>query len=282
MHIAHGCPILERQGGYLTVELRWDSRRGILLELCLQAARSQTQLPGPSPIPTRKVISRPGPERNWRQVCLRLVTLAADVLRDRRGQLHEDIVRVLAVDQPVAPVRGLAAGRAVIPSCCSRGDRERPAADRPPAPARPVHGASPRARRTSGRKSSVFLYARPAREPAFGPPAFMHREAIRTPEAPISHHWLDSTHISYGVVTRASCSTGSSWRSAYSAGASPTNTAGTSRPGRSIPRRYGCRGTRPRSWRCSSAGGTSIPSSSNPKSNRSAFGERSIRALAPG
>jgi hypothetical protein len=30
----------------------------------------------------------------------------------------------------------------------------------------------------------------------------MHREAIMdSPEAPISHHWLDSTHISFGVLT---------------------------------------------------------------------------------
>ena len=53
-----------------------------------------------------------------------------------------------------------------------------------------------------GRKSSVFLYAGLPGEPAFGPPAFMHREAIMdSPEAPISHHGLDSTHISFGVVT---------------------------------------------------------------------------------
>ena len=49
---------------------------------------------------------------------------------------------------------------------------------------------------------SVFLYAGLPGEPAFGPPAFMHREAILdSPEAPITHHWLDSTHISFGVVT---------------------------------------------------------------------------------
>jgi hypothetical protein len=55
---------------------------------------------------------------------------------------------------------------------------------------------------TIGPKSSVFLYAGLPGEPAFGPPAFMHREAILdSPEAPISHHWLDSTHISFGVVT---------------------------------------------------------------------------------
>jgi hypothetical protein len=53
-----------------------------------------------------------------------------------------------------------------------------------------------------GPKSSAFLYAGLPGEPAFGPPAFMHREAILdSPEAPISHHWLDSTHIAFGVLT---------------------------------------------------------------------------------
>lgn len=53
-----------------------------------------------------------------------------------------------------------------------------------------------------GPKSSLFLYAGLPGEPAFGPPAFMHREAIMdSPEAPISHHWLDSSHITFGVVT---------------------------------------------------------------------------------
>jgi hypothetical protein len=53
-----------------------------------------------------------------------------------------------------------------------------------------------------GPRSSVFLYAALPGEPAFGPPAFMHRESIMdSPEAPITHHWLDSTHISFGVLT---------------------------------------------------------------------------------
>jgi hypothetical protein len=53
-----------------------------------------------------------------------------------------------------------------------------------------------------GSKNSIFLYGGLPGEPAFGPPAFMHREAIMdSPEAPISHHWLDSTHISFGVLT---------------------------------------------------------------------------------
>jgi hypothetical protein len=56
--------------------------------------------------------------------------------------------------------------------------------------------------RNFGAKSSLFLYGGLPGEPAFGPPAFMHREAIMdSPEAPISHHWLDSTHISFGVLT---------------------------------------------------------------------------------
>ena len=50
--------------------------------------------------------------------------------------------------------------------------------------------------------SAVFGYAAVAGEPALGPPAYMHRfSAMDNPEAPLSHHWLDSTHVTYGVVT---------------------------------------------------------------------------------
>lgn len=53
-----------------------------------------------------------------------------------------------------------------------------------------------------GKNGSIFVYAGLPGEPAFGPPAFMHREAIMdSPEAPISHHWLDFTHISFGAMT---------------------------------------------------------------------------------
>ncbi|WP_037492616.1 hypothetical protein [Sphingomonas sp. PAMC 26605] len=49
---------------------------------------------------------------------------------------------------------------------------------------------------------SVFVYGGPVAEPALGPSAFMHRgSATYQPLAPITHHWFDSTHISYGVVT---------------------------------------------------------------------------------
>ena len=51
-------------------------------------------------------------------------------------------------------------------------------------------------------QDAVFIYAGLPGEPAFGPPAFMHRMSIMdSPEAPITHHWLDSTHITFGVVT---------------------------------------------------------------------------------
>ena len=46
------------------------------------------------------------------------------------------------------------------------------------------------------------LYGGPAAEPALGPVAFPHRpSASPNPLAPISHHWLDATHIAFGVVT---------------------------------------------------------------------------------
>ncbi|TMA25136.1 MAG: hypothetical protein E6J78_18510 [Deltaproteobacteria bacterium] len=46
------------------------------------------------------------------------------------------------------------------------------------------------------------LYGGPAGEPALGPTAFMHRpSAMNNPLAPIGHHWQDSTHISFGVLT---------------------------------------------------------------------------------
>jgi hypothetical protein len=53
-----------------------------------------------------------------------------------------------------------------------------------------------------GENASVFVYGGLPGEPAFGPPAFMHRQSISvSPEAPITHHWLDSTHITFGVLT---------------------------------------------------------------------------------
>jgi hypothetical protein len=46
------------------------------------------------------------------------------------------------------------------------------------------------------------VYVGLAGEPALGPVAFPHRlSAMPNPIAPTGHHWLDATHITYGVVT---------------------------------------------------------------------------------
>jgi hypothetical protein len=53
-----------------------------------------------------------------------------------------------------------------------------------------------------GVHDSAFVYAGLPGEPAFGPPTFMHRlSGMDDAAAPITHHWLDSTHITYGVIT---------------------------------------------------------------------------------
>jgi hypothetical protein len=53
-----------------------------------------------------------------------------------------------------------------------------------------------------GEEGAVFGYVGLPGEPALGPPTFMHRfSGMLNPEAPLTHHWLDSTHVSFGVVT---------------------------------------------------------------------------------
>lgn len=57
----------------------------------------------------------------------------------------------------------------------------------------------------------LHAYAALAGEPALGPPGFPHRaSAMPNPIAPIAHHWLDATHIAFGVVTAGV--SGSRWR----------------------------------------------------------------------
>jgi hypothetical protein len=49
---------------------------------------------------------------------------------------------------------------------------------------------------------ALSIYAAPSGEPALGPVAFMHRpSAMDNLSAPLSHHWQDATHISFGVLT---------------------------------------------------------------------------------
>jgi hypothetical protein len=53
-----------------------------------------------------------------------------------------------------------------------------------------------------GEDDFAFAYVGLPGEPALGPPTFMHRASgMRIPEAPLTHHFLDSTHITMGVAT---------------------------------------------------------------------------------
>jgi len=56
--------------------------------------------------------------------------------------------------------------------------------------------------RPLGKTIGVELYLAPVGEPALGPSAFPHRLSAATdPTAPLGHHWQDSGHIAFGVVT---------------------------------------------------------------------------------
>jgi hypothetical protein len=53
-----------------------------------------------------------------------------------------------------------------------------------------------------GHDLSAYLYFGYPGEPALGPPTFMHRpSAMDDPDAPLGHHWQDSTHVTFGVAT---------------------------------------------------------------------------------
>lgn len=52
------------------------------------------------------------------------------------------------------------------------------------------------------KNTDISVYLGYPGEPALGPVAFMHRpSALYNPDAPISHHWVDATHITFGVAT---------------------------------------------------------------------------------
>ncbi|HEV2473441.1 MAG TPA: hypothetical protein VGS41_12285 [Chthonomonadales bacterium] len=70
--------------------------------------------------------------------------------------------------------------------------------------------------------SAVYLYAAPSGEPALGPPAFPHRlSAMDNPAAPIGHHWQDSTHIDFGVLTLGGWSGRAQLEGSYFTGREP-------------------------------------------------------------
>jgi len=56
--------------------------------------------------------------------------------------------------------------------------------------------------RPLGETTGLTFYFAPVGDPALGPVAFPHRvSAMEIPQAPLSHHWQDSTHIANSVVT---------------------------------------------------------------------------------
>jgi len=58
--------------------------------------------------------------------------------------------------------------------------------------------------REVGDGNGLQLYLAPVGEPALGPVAFPHRaSSMANPLGALGHHWQDSTHISFGVVTGA-------------------------------------------------------------------------------
>ncbi len=51
-------------------------------------------------------------------------------------------------------------------------------------------------------RTETFIYVGYPGEPALGPATYLHRFAgMANPETPIDHHWMDSTHITFGVAT---------------------------------------------------------------------------------
>jgi len=67
-----------------------------------------------------------------------------------------------------------------------------------------VMGLSVSYQRPIGGATFLELYAAPVGDPALGPVSFPHRaSAAELAQAPLGHHWQDSTHISYDVVTAA-------------------------------------------------------------------------------
>jgi hypothetical protein len=51
-------------------------------------------------------------------------------------------------------------------------------------------------------QATSYLYLAPVGDPAVGPVAFAHRDsAAELPQAPLGHHFEDSTHIAYNVIT---------------------------------------------------------------------------------
>jgi hypothetical protein len=117
----------------------------------------------------------------------------------RRTLAPGDVLQLRAMFSP-DPLMG-ARGYPLLLASGDTADGVQPLVDRQH-PHELVMEVSTSYRQALSTTDAVFGYVGLPGEPAFGPPAFMHRPSIMdSPEAPITHHWLDSTHIAFGVVT---------------------------------------------------------------------------------
>ena len=93
-------------------------------------------------------------------------------------------------------------GRGLARALPDGGGVPRQAPRRSAASARLLHEPVGDLPRAVGERSAVWLQLAPVGEPALGPTAFMHRaSAGENPTAPLGHHWQDSTHIAFDVIT---------------------------------------------------------------------------------
>ncbi len=139
------------------------------------------------------VTDQGGPRGDDRAFVASMAMLMAD--RDLSDRVHLQLKTMASLDPLMGP-RG-------YPNLFATGEvaNGRPLVDRQH-PHDLFMELAARADYRLGDDRSLFLYGGPVGEPALGPSAFMHRGSARyLPLAPITHHWFDSTHIAYGVVT---------------------------------------------------------------------------------
>jgi hypothetical protein len=162
-----------------------------------------------------------------------------------------------------------------------RRDGRRPdPAGRPPAPARPLHGAVGQLQPSAGRRLRRLSLCRPAGRAGVRPaglhaPPGGHGQPRGPDHPPLVR--LDPHHLRRGDGRGCRATTGRS-RPAPSAAASRTSIATTSRPAGWTASRPGCRGTRRRTGPCRPAGrGSTAPRPWSPTTTRPA--PRSARSI---
>ncbi|MGN6271001.1 MAG: hypothetical protein ACTHM0_14040 [Sphingomonas sp.] len=136
---------------------------------------------------------QPGPRGDDMAFVQSMAMLTGD--RDLGGGLHLQLRSMLSLDPLM--------GRRGYPNLLTTGETAggRPLVDRQH-PHDLFMELAARVDVPVGGGDTLFVYGGPVAEPALGPSAFMHRgSAEYLPLAPITHHWFDSTHITYGVVT---------------------------------------------------------------------------------